>query len=76
MFTGIVEEIGEIVSVNKGADSAILVIKADKIFSDMHLGDSIAVNGICLTVTHFSKNTFHADVMNYFSWRKNGILNS
>ena len=63
MFTGIVEEIGEIVSVNKGADSAILVIKADKIFSDMHLGDSIAVNGICLTVTHFSKNTFHADVM-------------
>lgn len=63
MFTGIIEEVGEIVSVAKGADSAVLEIKAEKIFSDIKLGDSIAVNGICLTVTRFTKNTFHADVM-------------
>lgn len=64
MFTGIIEEIGTITAVQKGAKSIRLTIKADMIFEDMKLGDSIAVNGVCLTVTDFRQNTFSADVMN------------
>ena len=63
MFTGIVEEIGTIKAIQKGASSAILRIQAAKIMTDMHIGDSIAVNGICLTVTEFSASEFAADVM-------------
>lgn len=63
MFTGIVEEIGTIKAIQKGASSAILRIQAAKIMTDMHIGDSIAVNGICLTVTEFSAKEFAADVM-------------
>ena len=63
MFTGIVEEIGTIKAIQKGASSAILRIQAAKIMVDMHIGDSIAVNGICLTVTEFSAKEFAADVM-------------
>lgn len=64
MFTGIIEEIGTINAVQKGAKSVRLTIKADVIFDDMKLGDSIAVNGVCVTVTDFNPNTFSADVMN------------
>lgn len=63
MFTGIVEEIGTIESVQKGLRSAVLNIRADKIMEDIHDGDSIAVNGVCLTVISFSKGIFSADVM-------------
>ena len=63
MFTGIVEEIGTIKAIQKGRNSAILRIQAAKIMADMHIGDSIAVNGICLTVTEFSASDFAADVM-------------
>ena len=61
MFTGIVEEVGEIVSIRRGSRSATLKIKGNVIFSDMKLGDSIAVNGICLTVTEFLGNVFSTD---------------
>lgn len=64
MFTGIVEEMGTIAGIQKGAKSAILTIQAEKVFSDIHIGDSIALNGVCLTVTSFSGNTYTADVMN------------
>ena len=64
MFTGIVEEKGKVKSIKKGAKSAVLSIEGNKIFGDVHLGDSIAVNGVCLTVTSYSKNVFTADVMN------------
>lgn len=64
MFTGIVEEKGKVKSIKKGAKSAMLFIEGNKIFEDVHLGDSIAVNGVCLTVTSYSKNVFTADVMN------------
>ena len=64
MFTGIVEEKGNVKSIKKGAKSAMLSIEGNKIFEDVHLGDSIAVNGVCLTVTSYSKNVFTADVMN------------
>ena len=63
MFTGIVEEVGKIIDVKKGANSSRLIIGAEKIFSDMNVGDSVAVNGVCLTVTDFEKNMFWADVM-------------
>lgn len=63
MFTGIIEEKGMISRIMKTASQAILTIKAKKVMEDIHIGDSIAVNGICLTVTSFSVNEFQADVM-------------
>ncbi len=64
MFTGIIEEIGSISAIKKGAKESKLIICGDKIFSDLKLGDSVAVNGVCLTATVISGNTFTADVMN------------
>jgi len=63
MFTGIIEEIGVIRSVRKGANSAELKVAANQILSDVKLGDSIAVNGVCLTVTNIMSGEFTADVM-------------
>ena len=63
MFTGIVEEIGTLENIHKGVHSAVLTIRASKILEDIHIGDSIAVNGICLTATTCSEHTFTADVM-------------
>lgn len=63
MFTGIIEEIGEIVSIKKGAQSAVITIRANKIMEDIHLGDSIAMNGVCLTVTSFDQHSYSVDVM-------------
>lgn len=63
MFTGIVEEIGEIKSIKKGSKSAQLFIKGNEVLKETKIGDSIAVNGVCLTVTTMEKDTFTADVM-------------
>lgn len=63
MFTGIVEEIGTVVSVSQGTKAAKLTLHGNLIFEDMHIGDSIAVNGVCLTVTEKTSNTFIVDVM-------------
>lgn len=63
MFTGIVEEIGTIQNIQKGRHSAILSIQADLILSDLKIGDSVAVNGVCLTATSLSSQGFTADVM-------------
>ena len=63
MFTGIVEEVGRIRKIERNTVSARITIEAEKILEDVKEGDSIAVNGICLTVTSFAKNTFLADVM-------------
>ena len=49
MFTGIIEEVGEIKSIQKGAKSARLTIKGVVVTKNSHIGDSIAVNGVCLT---------------------------
>ena len=51
MFTGIVEEVGVVKSIRRGASSAVLEIAAKTVLEDVHLGDSIAVNGVCLTAT-------------------------
>ena len=63
MFTGIIEEIGEIAGVKRGQVSSRLAIRGKKIFSDLKLGDSVAVNGVCLTATSISGDIFEADVM-------------
>lgn len=63
MFTGIIEEIGNIAQIKRGGKTLELVINASLILSDIKLGDSIAVNGVCLTVTRYTKNNFSVDVM-------------
>jgi riboflavin synthase len=63
MFTGIIEEIGEILAVQRGAESMLLTIKADKILEDVRTGDSVATNGVCLTAVEIGKGYFKADVM-------------
>ena len=64
MFTGIVEELGTVKSLKRTSSESRLVISASKIMADMHIGDSIAVNGVCLTVVLFSEGEFTVDVMN------------
>lgn len=63
MFTGIVEELGEVASVTDLGDSVRLSVRADKVTSDAEYGDSIAVNGCCLTVADNLGVVFTADVM-------------
>jgi riboflavin synthase len=63
MFTGIIEELGRIVKVERGTASATLRVSGAVVTSDAALGDSIAVNGVCLTVTALSGDEFDADVM-------------
>ena len=63
MFTGIIEEIGTVLQIKKGQHSAVLTIQASKVLEQTKTGDSIAVNGICLTVTALSEGHFLADVM-------------
>ncbi|HMM20479.1 MAG TPA: riboflavin synthase [Selenomonadales bacterium] len=63
MFTGIVEELGKIKTVVRGAKSVRLTVGAPEILGDVKLGDSIAVNGTCLTVVEYSADWFTADVM-------------
>jgi len=63
MFTGIVEELGEVVAVERLPDAARLRVRGPRVTADASHGDSIAVNGVCLTVTDSSDKTFTADVM-------------
>jgi len=63
MFTGLVEELGKVKAVARGAKSVRMTIAARKVLSDVKLGDSIAVNGTCLTVVDYSDSWFTADVM-------------
>ena len=63
MFTGIIEEIGFVKSVRKGAKSFSMLISADMVASGLMPGDSVNTNGACLTVTSLSQNSFTVDVM-------------
>ncbi|WP_462409692.1 riboflavin synthase [Neobacillus sp. Marseille-QA0830] len=63
MFTGIIEEIGTVADIKRSGESFVLSIEAKRILEDVHLGDSIAVNGVCLTVTSFKGRFFTVDVM-------------
>ena len=63
MFTGIIEEGGVIKNIKMCAKLAVITIQANTVMEDIHLGDSIAMNGVCLTVTSFDKNSYSVDVM-------------
>lgn len=63
MFTGIIEEIGKIKNVRRGAKSSVLIVNADKVINNTNVGDSISTNGVCLTVTKILSDGFEADVM-------------
>lgn len=63
MFTGIVEELGEVVAIDQRGDSARVTVRGPKILHDVDHGASIAVNGVCLTVTEWTAETFTVDVM-------------
>jgi riboflavin synthase len=63
MFTGLITELGEVLSVTRGESSAVFAISAPKSATGLAIGDSIAVNGVCLTATSITANSFTADVM-------------
>jgi riboflavin synthase len=63
MFTGLIAELGTVSAITKGESSAVFTIDAPALISEIKLGDSVAVNGVCLTATTISKSTFTADVM-------------
>lgn len=64
MFTGIVEEMGILTQLVRGSKEQRITISCSKILEDIHIGDSIAVNGVCLTVVTYDGKGFQADVMN------------
>jgi len=63
MFTGIIEEIGIVKKIDKNPRSVALTIEAAKVLEDTLIGDSIATDGVCLTVTHLTNTTFTIDIM-------------
>jgi riboflavin synthase len=63
MFTGLITELGTVSSIERGESSAIFTIKAPESVQGLSIGDSIAVNGTCLTATSLSTDSFTADVM-------------
>nr|MBP8865013.1 riboflavin synthase [Acetobacterium sp.] len=71
MFTGIIEEVGKITAVIKGQRSSQLWVQGAVIIDDLKLGDSVAVNGVCLTVSQLRGNNWMADVMSETLSRSN-----
>lgn len=63
MFTGIVEEIGKVQRITQSGEAMRLVLEGKKVLEDVKLGDSIAVSGVCLTVTDYTSSSFSVDVM-------------
>ena len=63
MFTGLVSELGSITTITRGESSAVFTIKAPQSVAGLTVGDSIAVNGVCLTATSLTADSFTADVM-------------
>ena len=63
MFTGLIEEIGSITSITDSGDGAVVEISAHTVLDDVSHGDSIAINGVCLTVIDSTPSSFRADVM-------------
>ncbi|MEY4480011.1 MAG: hypothetical protein RLZZ267_689 [Bacillota bacterium] len=63
MFTGIIEELGRVRSIRTQGEAMVIAVAAKAIMHDVKLGDSIAVNGVCLTVIAFDSSGFQADVM-------------
>jgi riboflavin synthase len=63
MFTGLIAELGRITVIEKGESSAVFTVSAPALISQIALGDSVAVNGVCLTATSIAGDSFTADVM-------------
>ena len=63
MFTGLIAELGRITAIEKGESSAVFTVAAPALISQIALGDSVAVNGVCLTATSITADSFTADVM-------------
>ena len=63
MFTGLIAELGEVTAITRGETSAVFSINSPALISEIKLGDSVAVNGVCLTATSLSSTGFTADVM-------------
>jgi riboflavin synthase len=63
MFTGIIEELGEVLALEHAADAAVITVRAPLAVSDAGHGDSISVSGVCLTVIAQTEDSFSADVM-------------
>lgn len=63
MFTGIIEEVGTIEQIKPSGEAIVMTIQSKKLLTDVNLGDSIAVNGVCLTVTSFDSQRFTVDLM-------------
>jgi riboflavin synthase len=63
MFSGIIEESGKVIIINKDSKSAKIEIEAGLVTEDLNIGDSVAVNGVCLTIVEFSKKHLTAEVM-------------
>ena len=63
MFTGLISHLGKVKSIELNGDSAKLIIQCPEITSEIKVGDSVAVNGVCLTVTEFDSQSFVVDVM-------------
>lgn len=62
MFTGLVQGVGEVIAIDKAEDSALITFTSD-LAADLAVGDSISINGVCLTATEINGNRFTADVM-------------
>ena len=63
MFTGLIAELGEVTAITRGETSAVFTVNSPVLISEIKLGDSVAVNGVCLTATSLSSTGFTADVM-------------
>lgn len=75
MFTGLIEEMGYVKEIRRGGDSAFLVIKAKEVLKEIKVGDSISVNGVCLTVKAVNSDSFSVDVISQTLKRTNlGML--
>jgi len=63
MFTGLVAELGKVTAITRGESSSVLTVQAPILVPELAIGDSIAVNGTCLTATSLTSDSFTADVM-------------
>jgi riboflavin synthase len=63
MFTGLISELGNVTAIKMAKDSAVFTVNAPRLIAEIHVGDSVAVNGVCLTATSVSGTEFTTDVM-------------
>ena len=71
MFTGIIEEIGKIIDINKKEDFIKMSIQTDKILNSAKIGDSISIDGTCLTITSIKEFVFTSDVVKETAFKTN-----